>query len=390
LDLPQRTEPAGAMRTFVLAMLQPTPLIEALADPERAASVAGLRYINDTEPGIRRVKCGTGFSYRGPDGKRIADAATLARIRKLALPPAWKTVWIAADPRGHLAATGFDVKGRKQYRYNPEFVAVRDAAKFEHVIAFAEALPALRARVAVDMDLPGLPRAKVLATVVYLLEHTLSRVGNESYAKDNNSFGLTTLRNRHVKVDGPQLKFIFTGKSGKAWRLAVQNRRVAKVVRACQDLPGQNLFEYRDADGSVQRIGSSDVNDYLREVTGMPVSAKDFRTWFGTVEAAIALDTLHESGAKPTKKNLKAAIERAAERLRNTVSICRKCYVHPEIALAYEADAFGLPDVLPREGFSVEETQVLAFLKSRQNRNRADPKRRPRRRENATPSRPPA
>lgn len=346
-------------------MLQKTPLSEVLVKPELAASVAGLRYTSDTEPGITRIKCGSGFRYIGTNGKTVKDKATFARIRALAIPPAWTKVWIAPDTSGHLAATGFDVKGRKQYRYNPEFVAVRDAAKFDHVLAFARLLPLLREQVKRDMARQGLPREKVLATIVYLLEHTLSRVGNESYAKDNNSFGLTTLRNRHVKVQGEALKFIFLGKSGKTWKLSIENRRVAKVVRACQDLPGQNLFEYLGGDGSVQRIGSADVNAYLQEVTGETITAKDFRTWFGTVEAGVALEELRQAEAKPTKKNLKAAIERASEKLRNTVSICRKCYVHPEIAKAYEAGDFALPNVAAADGLSVDETRVLTFLKRR-------------------------
>lgn len=346
-------------------MLQKTPLAEVLVSPELAASVAGLRYTTDQEPGIGRRKAGKGFVYIRPDGERVRDAKTLTRIRSLAIPPAWTNVWIAPDSTGHLAATGYDVKGRKQYRYNPEFVAVRDAAKFDHIQSFARALPALRKRVRRHMALPGLPRTKVLATIVYLLEHTLSRVGNESYAKDNNSFGLTTLRNHHVKVRGQALKFIFTGKSGKTWRLSIENRRVAKVVRACQDLPGQNLFEYRDDDGKVQKVGSADVNAYLQEVTGETISAKDFRTWFGTVEAAMALDEIHQSGEKPTKKNMKLAIERAAEKLRNTVSICRKCYVHPEIARAYETGEFALPTPTQTHGLTTDEERVLAFLKNR-------------------------
>lgn len=346
-------------------MLQKTPLAELLADPEQAASAAGLTYTSDAEPGITRRKSGLGWVYIAPDGGRVRDKRTLFRIRSLGIPPAWTRVWICPDRNGHLAATGYDVKGRKQYRYNPEFVAVRDLAKFEHILTFARVLPELRKQVSHDMALPGLPRAKVLATVVYLLEHTLCRVGNESYAKDNNSFGLTTLRNRHVKVKGGELRFIFTGKSGKQWRLSVENRRVAKVVSACQDLPGQNLFVYRDDDGSIQRVGSSDVNAYLQEVTGEAITAKDFRTWFGTVEAAIALDTLQQNGEKPTKKNLKAAIEQAADKLRNTVSICRKCYVHPEIGVAWLAGKFVLPTSNKSHGLKPDEERVLVFLQQR-------------------------
>lgn len=332
-------------------------------DPGVAAAEAGLRYLTDSVPGITRRKQARGFSYWLPNGKRLRDAQTLGRIAKLAIPPAWTNVWISPDPNGHLAATGRDSKGRKQYRYNAEFVAVRDAAKYEHVLEFARALPSLRRRVERDMNKAGLPREKVLAAIVYLLERTLSRVGNEDYSKENHSYGLTTLRNRHVRVNGPELKFLFTGKGGKTWRLSLKDRRVAKVVRACQELPGQHLFGYRADDGTVQPVGSSDVNAYLNEATGQAITAKDFRTWFGTVEAAMALEVL--SGEKPTKKRVREAIAQAAERLGNTVTICRKCYVHPEIIKAFEEGLFTLPRIRSTGGLPIHEARVLAFLKKR-------------------------
>jgi DNA topoisomerase-1 len=245
-------------------------------------------------------------------------------------------VWICPDPRGHIQATGRDAKGRKQYRYHPGWVEVRDSTKYAHLLEFAHALPKIRARIDADMKKPGLPRAKVLATVVHLLETTLIRVGNEDYVKENKSYGLTTLRNRHVDVNGKELRFEFKGKSGKLWKLRIENRRVAKIVKACQELPGQHLFQYVDDDNERKEVTSADVNDYLREISGLDITAKDFRTWAGTVLAAMALSEFEavDSQAR-AKRNIKAAIERVASRLGNTVTICRKCYVHPEVFNSY-------------------------------------------------------
>jgi DNA topoisomerase-1 len=308
----------------------------AIVDPAEAAEAAGLTYVSDGDPGIRRRKAGRGFSYAGPDGKAVKDPATLARIRSLAIPPAYRDVWICADPDGHIQATGRDARGRKQYRYHPRWREVRDSTKYEHMLDFARALPALRRRVDADMRKPGLSRERVLATVVNLLENTLIRVGNDEYARQNKSYGLTTLRNRHVKVEGSELKFAFKGKSGKTWNLKVKDRRVARVVRACQDLPGQHLFQYVDASGERQVVTSADVNAYLKEATGRAITAKDFRTWAGTLLAAMALREFERlDGEARTKKNVKAAIERVSARLGNTPTICRKCYVHPEIVAAY-------------------------------------------------------
>ena len=346
-----------------------------IVDPQDAAESAGLVYVHDDrEPGITRRRSGKGWSFRAPDGTAVKDRATIERIHKLAIPPAYTDVWICADPRGHIQATGRDDRGRKQYRYHPAFRELRDSAKYEHVTAFAAVLPRIRATVKSHMALRGLPRQKVLATVVYLLETTLIRVGNEGYARQNHSYGLTTLEDRHVDAHGADLRFEFKGKSNKIWKLKVHDRRVAKIVKACHDLPGQHLFQYLDHDGHQHAVSSHDVNDYLREITGRDVSAKDFRTWAGTVLAAVAL---HEFGtidsAAKAKKNVRAAIERVSARLGNTPTICRKCYIHPEVVNSYmaggllleikeEVDA-ELRDELPR--LKPEEVAVLTLLERR-------------------------
>ena len=362
-------------------LLDPSLSAEAIVDPRDAAESVGLTYVSDEEPGIRRKKAGKGFTYIGPGGAKVEDEATLKRIRKLAIPPAYTDVWICRKPNGHIQATGRDARGRKQYRYHPDFRAVRESTKYEHMLEFAKSLPAIRQKVAEHMALRGLPREKVLATVVHLLESTLIRVGNDDYAKQNKSYGLTTLKNRHVKVNGSELRFEFKGKSGKVWRLQVKDRRIAKIVRACQDLPGQELFGYVDEDGEHRDVTSSDVNAYLREITGRDITAKDFRTWQGTVLAAMALQEFQDFDTKAAlKKNVKAAIERVASRLGNTPTICRKCYVHPEVLTAYaegqllfqikgEVEAElreNLPDLRP------EEAAVLTFLEARLKRTLKD------------------
>lgn len=307
-----------------------------VVDPRDAAETAGLRYVCDEEPGIRRKKAGKGFTYLRPDGKKVEDEATLKRIASLAIPPAYKDVWICPKANGHIQATGRDDKGRKQYRYHPAFREIRESTKYERMLEFAKGLPAIRQAIDEHMSLRGLPREKVLATVVHLLENTLIRVGNEDYAKQNKSYGLTTLRDPHVKVEGGELRFQFKGKSGKTWKLKVKDRRIAKIVKACQDLPGQDLFQYLDENGERQSISSSDVNAYLKDITGRDITAKDFRTWAGTVLAALALSEFEQfdSEAK-AKKNIRAAIEQVSSRLGNTPTICRKCYVHPEVFTCY-------------------------------------------------------
>jgi DNA topoisomerase-1 len=317
-------------------MLDAEPSPTPLADPREAAESAGLVYVSDEDRGIRRERAGDGFEYFKPNGDPVTDENTLERIRKLAIPPAYQDVWICNRANGHLQATGRDARGRKQYRYHPQFREVRESTKYEHMMEFARALPAIRTRLAEHMALRGLPREKVLATVVHLLETTLIRVGNDDYAKENKSYGLTTLRNLHVKVDGSELRFQFKGKSGKTWRLQLKDKRIARIVRACQELPGQRLFQYKDEDGEIREVTSADVNAYLKESTGRDITAKDFRTWAGTVMAALALQEFEAFDTKATqKKNLRDAIESVSSRLGNTPTICRKCYIHPEVLNAY-------------------------------------------------------
>jgi len=358
-------------------LLEPNATTENVVDPRDAAETAGLLYVSDEEPGIRRKKSGKGFTYTGPDGKKVTDKATLERIKSLAIPPAYTDVWICAKANGHIQATGRDAKGRKQYRYHPAFREVRESTKYEHMLEFARGLPAIRKTIDEHMSLRGLPREKVLATVVHLLENTLIRVGNSDYVKQNKSYGLTTLRDPHVKVEGGELRFQFKGKSGKTWKLQVKDRRIARIVKACQDLPGQDLFQYLDENGDQQSITSADVNAYLKEITGSDITAKDFRTWAGTVLAALALTEFEEfdSEAK-AKKNIRAAIEKVSARLGNTPSICRKCYVHPEVFASYldggllldikEEIEAELREDLP--SLKPEEAAVLTLLQERLSR----------------------
>ncbi|MFC3124141.1 DNA topoisomerase IB [Pseudoroseomonas globiformis] len=353
---------------------RPSPSSAASADGLAEARAAGLRYVSDAEPGITRRRSGSGFSFRDPSGHPIRDKAELARIKALAIPPAYSDVWICPRPDGHIQATGRDARGRKQYRYHPDWRSHRDATKYHHVMRFGRVLPVLRKKVQEAMASRGLGRDKVLATVVHLLDTTLIRVGNEDYAESNKSYGLTTLKDKHVAVKGETLRFAFRGKSGKEWNLALRDRRVAKVVRACQDLPGQSLFQYRDADGTLHAIDSADVNAWLREATGEDITAKDFRTWAGTVLAALALSEFERFDTKAAaKRNVKSAIERTATRLGNTPTICRQCYVHPEVLGSYLNGELALrirrevetelredlPDLKP------EEAAVLAFLRRR-------------------------
>jgi DNA topoisomerase-1 len=345
-----------------------------LLHPEESAEEAGLRYVNDMMPGIRRRRAGKGWSYIGPDGERIADAKRLAWFRRLAIPPAWTDVWICPIKRGHLQATGRDARGRKVYRYHPRWRAVRDDAKYGHTLDFGRALPRIRARVEQDLKLPGLPREKVLATVVRLLEKTSIRVGNEEYARENRSFGLTTMRDRHATIGSSRITFRFRGKSGKPHEIPVTDARLARIVRRCQDLPGQELFQYLDDDGQRRSIDSADVNDYLRDISGEDFTAKDFRTWRGTVLAAWALKEFEQFDSEAqAKKNVVRAIEQVAEQLGNTPAVSRRSYVHPSVIDAYldgdvvrevrrKADATleaSLADLAP------EEAAVLVLLRQR-------------------------
>jgi DNA topoisomerase-1 len=307
-----------------------------LSDPPAAARAAGLRYVLDDRPGIRRDKAGEAFRYLDAGGDVIIDESTLSRIKSLVIPPAWTEVWICPQANGHLQATGRDAKGRKQYRYHPKWRAVRDDVKYERMLNFGNALPAIRKEVDRALGLPGLPREKVLATIVYLLEATMMRVGNEEYARTNKSFGLTTLRNRHVRVDGSDVVFSFRGKSGVYHKVQVHDRRLARIIARARDLPGQELFQYVDDQGETHSVDSSDVNDYLRAITGEDYTAKDFRTWSGTVLAALALQEFEKFDSEAqARKNIVRAIESVAEKLGNTPSICRKCYVHPAVLDAY-------------------------------------------------------
>ena len=299
--------------------------------PEGAAKAAGLRYVADTAPGVVRLRAGSGFRYRAADGRIVRERDTLARIRKLAIPPAWESVWICARADGHLQATGRDARGRKQYRYHSRWREVRDETKYGRMAAFARALPRIRRRVRKDLALPGLPRDKVLATVVRLLETTRMRVGNEEYARDNESFGLTTLRTRQVRVRGTTMQFRFRGKSGVWHAFALSDRKLAAIVRRMRDLPGYELFQYVDESGETRAIDAADVNAYLKDIAGDDFTSKDFRTWAGTVLAAQAF---HELG-------LSRGIEHVARQLGNTKAVCRKCYIHPAVIEAFQDGTLG-------------------------------------------------
>jgi DNA topoisomerase-1 len=343
-------------------------------DPAEAARAAGLRYVSDATPGVTRRRAGEAFSYRGPDGRPLKDRAELARIRALAIPPAWTDVWICTHDKGHLQATGRDARGRKQYRYHPDWRTTRDDAKFDRMLAFARALPRIRARVAEDQAKRGLSRDKVLATVVRLLEITLIRVGNQEYARENRSYGLTTLRDRHVDFDGAKVTFEYRGKGGKLHRISLRDRRLARIVRSCQELPGQHLFQYIDESGERQSVDSADVNAYLQEISGEPFTAKDFRTWAGSVLASLALSEFEGFDTKAAaKRNVTQAIEQVAAQLGNTPAVCRKSYIHPEIVECYldgsllellkERVEDALREDLP--GLRSEEAAVLGLLQQR-------------------------
>ncbi len=307
-------------------------VLDPRLDPAASAKAAGLHYVTDTKPGIQRRPFRGGFRFIGPDRRPVHDPETLARIRSLVIPPAWTRVWICPDPNGHLQATGRDARARKQSRYHPRWREVRDETKYERMLLFGDALPQIRDQVERDLALPGLPRPKVLATIVRLLETTSIRVGNSEYARANHSYGLTTMRNRHVAVDGATITFDFTGKSGKHHTIDVQNRRLAKIVQRCLDLPGYELFQYLDEDGTRHAVASTDVNAYLHQVTGEHFTAKDFRTWAGTVLAAMLLREFEPFESQTqAKKNVVEAIKTVSARLGNTPSVCRKCYIHPAV-----------------------------------------------------------
>lgn len=310
--------------------------LKVVNDPEEAAEEAGLRYVSDSGSGYTRKRKGDDFEYLDADGKKIADEKRVLRIKRLAIPPAWERVWICPASNGHIQATGCDARRRKQYRYHVRWREVRDQGKYEKMLLFGQALPKIRRRIEKDMPLPGLPREKVLATVVELLERTFIRIGNEEYAKENKSFGLTTLRNRHVDVEGTTVHFEFRGKSGVNHKKEIRDRRLSKIIRKLQDLPGQDLFQYVGEAGERHNVTSQDVNDYLKEITGEDFTAKDFRTWAGTVLASIALRSQDAFENKTqAKRNVKTAIHAVAQMLGNTPAVCRKCYIHPAVLESY-------------------------------------------------------
>jgi len=349
-----------------------TPI--AALDPVVAAKRAQLRYVSDAMPGITRHRARNGFDYKLSNGSLVRDIATLKRIRKLAIPPAWTDVWICRDPNGHLQATGRDQRGRKQYRYHPRWREVRDEAKYGKVLIFARVLPLIRARVEQDLKRPGLPRERVLAAVVRLMEMTLFRVGNSEYAKQNNSFGLTTLRDRHVRIEGSHIHLSFRGKSGNRYESDINDRRLARIIKGCRDLPGYELFQYLDGNGSQHAVGSEEVNAYLREITGEDITAKDFRTWAGTHLAAEALRGFrHLDSESKRKKTIVRAIEKVARHLGNTPAVCRRCYIHPAIldgyvdgtlleTLAAKTETYLKENIAH---ISAEEAAVTAYLRLR-------------------------
>ncbi|HJU20248.1 MAG TPA: DNA topoisomerase IB [Stellaceae bacterium] len=350
------------------------PAATAALEPATAAKLARLRYVRDDRPGITRHKSKGGFVYRRPDGERVRDAATLKRIRALAIPPAWTAVWICPDPQGHVQATGRDARGRKQYRYHPRWRTVRDESKFAKMLVFGRVLPLIRARVAADLGRKGLPRERVLAAIVRLMELTLFRIGNPEYAKENKHFGLTTLRGRHIAIEGAHIHLNFRGKGGIRYESDINDRRLANIIKGCRDLPGYELFQYLDADGNRHTVDSADVNDYLREISGEEITAKDFRTWAATNLAALALQEFAEfdSAAERHKAILRAA-EQVAKHLGNTPTICRRCYIHPAIfegyldgtlldSLRQQTHAYLTQNI---NGMSAEEAAVTAFLQLR-------------------------
>ena len=357
------------------------------SDSVSTAKAAGLRYVSDDKPGFTRKRRGRSFAYYDVHGALLRDKDHLARIRALVIPPAWTQVWICAQANGHIQCTGRDQRGRKQYRYHARWCELRNQSKFSRMLAFGAALPKLRARVEQDLGISGLPRTKVLAAIVRLLESTLIRVGNEEYARTNESYGLTTLRNQHVEIEGQTVHFHFQGKSGVEHHIDLRDRRLARIVSSCQELPGQELFQYLDENGEVHRIDSSDVNSYLHEITAEEFTAKDFRTWAGTLSAAFVLQSLGAAeGVTAIKKNLSHTVKLVARRLGNTPSVCRKYYVHPGVFEAYsegklvakfapeaatlmieeavDADAPRVATVAPAGPLLPEEKALLKFLQS--------------------------
>jgi DNA topoisomerase-1 len=332
---------------------------------------AGLRHADETKPGYTRKREKNGFVYFDVNGKRIVDADEIQRINALAVPPAYEDVWICADPRGHLQATGRDARGRKQYRYHPRWRETRDADKYERMAEFGRTLPKIRARVARDLRLPGMPVDKVVATIVQLLDTTLVRIGSAEYARDNQSYGLTTLRKKHVKIEAGQLRFRFRGKSGIEHDVTIDNPRIKRIVRRCAELPGHDLFQYLDEDGARHTVGSADINDYLRRASGADFTAKDYRTWAGSVYALAALRRLMCESAAQARSHLVATVKDVAALLRNTPAVCRRCYIHPAIIRAFEADELQSLALRPsRRGLKVDEVALVTLLAQAEKRAR--------------------
>ncbi|PRY08800.1 DNA topoisomerase IB [Paraburkholderia sp. BL25I1N1] len=328
-----------------------------------AALPPGLRHADDTRPGVTRQREKDGFAYFDVTGKRIGDEDEIKRINALAIPPAYENVWICPDPRGHIQATGRDARGRKQYRYHPRWRETRDADKYERMAEFGRALPKIRARVARDLNLPGMPCDKVIAAIVQLLDTTLIRIGSVEYARDNQSYGLTTLRKKHVKIEAGQLRFKFRGKSGVEHDVTVNNPRVKRIVRRCADLPGHDLFQYLDADGTRHTVGSADINDYLRRASGADFTAKDYRTWAGSVYALAALRRLICSSAAEARRHIVATVKDVAALLRNTPAVCRRCYIHPAVISSFEADELQrLAPAESRRGLKADEVALATLL----------------------------
>jgi DNA topoisomerase I len=342
------------------------------SDPEASAREARLSYVSDSEPGIRRVKVGRVFGYRDADGGRVEDPKTLERIRVLAIPPAWTDVWISPAANGHIQATGRDARRRKQYRHHDRWSALRDEAKYSSLVAFAEALPKLRERITGDLRRRDLSRDRVLASVIWLLDNTMIRVGNATYARDNKSFGLTTLRQRHVEIVGSHVRFAFKGKSGKQWKLDLVDRRIVRTVRQAQDLPGQQLFQYLDENGERHSVSSHDVNDYLREAMGADFTSKHFRTWGGTTAAlSLFAGVPRPEAARQTRMTLNGLIDTVAQQLGNTRAVCRKCYIHPEVVEGWENGTLEAEVAAahrsfrkPIDGLDEQETLVLKWLQA--------------------------
>ena len=365
---------ASAKKSQLTKDISDLPSLEAAKDPEKSAELAGLQYVHDDGPGITRRGAGTGFSYKDVDGQTITDEAIRERINALAIPPAYQDVWICPDPNGHIQATGYDEKGRKQYRYHPKWSQVRDQAKFTRLIAFAHALPKIRERTKADMRKRNLSREKVLAAVVQLLEKTAIRVGSAEYARQNETYGLTTMENRHVEVEGSTVHFEFTGKSHKDHEIDLKDKKLARIVEQLQDLPGQNLFQYRDEEGELHHVTSGDVNDYLHEIAGDAFTAKDFRTWAGTVAASLALQEFEEFSDKgAAAQNVTEAVKVVAEKLGNTPAVSRKSYIHPAVIEAYfDGDMLkSLQQEVEAEldenlaGLEPEEAAVLGLLQQK-------------------------